>query len=90
MNDFGLNTINIASIGLFLLIFIIGLFVWFFLNRASVRANEQIMLLNELLEQQKKQTEILMRLGQVNSPQNDAKGLPTGEPGLFKDFIAER
>ncbi|WP_253073310.1 YebO family protein [Sodalis ligni] len=64
--------------------------VWFFLNRASVRANEQIMLLNELLEQQKKQTELLMRLGQMNSPQNDAKVPAAGEPIMFKDFIAER
>ncbi len=90
MNDFGLNTLNIASMGLILLFFIIGLVVWFFLNRASVRANEQIMLLNELLEQQKKQTELLMRLGQMNSPQNDAKTSSAGEPIIFKDFIAER
>ncbi len=90
MNDFELNTFNIASLGLSLLAVIVGLLVWFFLNRASVRANEQIMLLNELLEQQKKQTEILMRLGRANAPENDAKALPAGEPGMFKDFIAER
>ncbi|WP_213993670.1 YebO family protein [Sodalis sp. dw_96] len=90
MNDFGLNTANLASMGLFFLIFVIGLIVWFFLNRASVRANEQITLLNELLEQQKKQTEILIRLGQGNSPQTDAKASSASDPVMFKDFIAER
>ena len=90
MNEFGLNTLNLASIGLSLLAFIVGLLVWFFLNRASVRANEQIMLLNELLEQQKKQTEILMRLGRNASADSDPKTASTGEPVLFKDFIAER
>ncbi|XBS68309.1 YebO family protein [Acerihabitans sp. KWT182] len=90
MNDFGLNTLNIGVIALFLFVFCIGLLVWFFLNRASVRANEQITLLNELLEQQKKQTELLMRLGQAGSSQNDAKAPPAGEPVTFKDFIAER
>lgn len=93
MNDFALNTLNIASIGLAFVAFLVCLLVWFFLNRASVRANEQVLLLNELLEQQKKQTEILMRLGQGQSgktAEDDTKAGPDGDPALFKDFIAER
>lgn len=90
MNEFGFDTLNIASIAMALVVFIICLVVWFYLNRASVRANEQILLLNELLEQQKQQTELLLRLGQAANPDNGAKALPAGEPILFKDFIAER
>jgi uncharacterized membrane protein len=91
MNEFALNTLNIASIGLALLALLVCLLVWFFLNRASVRANEQVLLLNELLEQQKKQTEILMRLGQGGkTTEDDTKTVPDGDPTLFKDFIAER
>ncbi|WP_413738695.1 YebO family protein [Sodalis sp. RH21] len=90
MNEFGLNTVNIASVALCLIAFIFCLVFWFFLNRASVRANEQIVLLNELLEQQKKQTEILQRLGQGANPDNGVKAFPASEPIMFKDFIAER
>ncbi|TKI08205.1 YebO family protein [Martelella alba] len=90
MNEFGLNTLNLASLGLSLVTFLIGLLVWYFLNRASVRANEQIRLLNELLEQQKRQTEILARLGRHSTADEETKTPPAGEPALFKDFIAER
>ncbi len=91
MNELALNTLNFATIGLALLALLVCLLVWFFLNRASVRANEQVLLLNELLEQQKKQTEILMRLGQGGkTTEDDTKTGPDGDPTLFKDFIAER
>ncbi|MCW2473688.1 MULTISPECIES: YebO family protein [unclassified Symbiopectobacterium] len=36
--------------------------VWFFVNRASVRANEKIRLLQEILEQQRLQTALLQSL----------------------------
>lgn len=36
--------------------------VWFFVNRASVRANEKIRLLQEILEQQRIQTALLQSL----------------------------
>ena len=39
-----------------------GLIAWFYVNRASVRANEQVRLLQALLEEQKKQTAMLQRL----------------------------
>jgi len=90
MNDFGLNTLNVASVALCFIAFIIFLVIWYFLNRASVRANEQIVLLNELLEQQKIQTELLKRLGQGAAPDQGVKAFPGSEPSMFKDFIAER
>lgn len=39
----------------------IGLVLWFFVNRASVRANEQIRLLQNLLDEQKKQNALLKK-----------------------------
>ncbi|MEA9389513.1 YebO family protein [Acerihabitans sp. TG2] len=96
MNDFGLDTLNVASLALCFIAVIIFLAIWYFLNRASVRANEQIVLLNELLEQQKMQTELLQRLGQVQvqGPSVDTDQNVTvttdSEPVMFKDFIAER
>lgn len=90
MNVFGFDTANLASLALSFVVFIICLVGWFYLNRASIRANEQISLLNQLLEQQKKQTELLSRLGHDNIPDHGAKLLPGGEPATFKDFIAER
>lgn len=41
--------------------------VWFFVNRASVRANEKIRLLHEILEQQRIQTALLQTLVPVTA-----------------------
>ena len=90
MNDLGLNTLNVASLALCFIAVIIFLAIWYFLNRASVRANEQILLLNELLEQQKMQTELLQRLGQGTGSDQNVTPSVGNEPGMFKDFIAER
>ncbi|GLR09123.1 hypothetical protein COO59_02850 [Mixta theicola] len=53
---------------------VVGLIAWFFVNRASVRASEQIRLLEALLEEQKKQNAILHQLTQqvVGSEKNMA------------------
>lgn len=59
------------------------------MNCASVKANEQIALLTELLEQQKQQTELLAKLTRRDRL-NPASTPVTGEPIMFKDFIAER
>ncbi|MGL9773549.1 MAG: YebO family protein [Sodalis sp. (in: enterobacteria)] len=53
MNELGDSSLNIAVAVASAAVFVIVLAVWFFLNRASVKANEQIALLTELLEQQK-------------------------------------
>ncbi len=41
-----------------------GLVAWFYVNRASVRASEQVRLLEALLEEQRKQNLMLQRLGE--------------------------
>lgn len=45
---------------------IVGLILWFFVNRASVKANQQIALLNTLVDQQKRQIVLLRRLCDAN------------------------
>ncbi|WP_145574525.1 YebO family protein [Yersinia mollaretii] len=84
----GLSVVPIA-LSLFTVIFF--LIVWFFLSRASVRANEQIRLLQEMTEQQKQQTELLKALlanaTGVNDGQNESDIV---SPLDFKGFIPER
>ncbi len=90
MYDFGFGAIGIASLLFWLLSALLLLLVWFVVNRASVRANEQIHLLREIAEQQRRQSELLQILveqaigqepGEVRDLKNDLG---------FKDFIPER
>ncbi|AJJ02142.1 yebO-like family protein [Yersinia pseudotuberculosis IP 32953] len=89
MGAFGVA--SIASIALPLLTVLFFLIVWFFLSRASVRANEQVRLLREIAEQQKRQTELLTALLEnatgTRDGQNDSD---TVSPLDFKGFIPER
>lgn len=67
MNEL-MNTLNVASLAVSGLMLVVGLIAWFFVNRASVRASEQIALLEALLEQQKRQNALLRRLCEANEP----------------------
>ncbi|MTH47182.1 YebO family protein [Intestinirhabdus alba] len=51
---------------------VVGLALWFFVNRSSSRINEQIALLEALLEQQKRQNALLRRLCEANEPEKSA------------------
>ncbi|EPS8492337.1 YebO family protein [Yersinia enterocolitica] len=62
MLDTNMGTMGIVPITFSLFTVIFFLIVWFFLSRASVRANEQIRLLQDIVEQQKQQTELLKAL----------------------------
>ena len=62
------GVMNIAS-----LVLLIGLILWFFINRASSRTNEQIELLEALLDQQKRQNALLRRLCEANEPEKADK-----------------
>ncbi|ELI8303900.1 TPA: YebO family protein [Yersinia enterocolitica] len=62
MLDTNMGTMGIVPIAFSLFTVIFFLIVWFFLSRASVRANEQIRLLQDIVEQQKQQTELLKAL----------------------------
>lgn len=62
------GVLNIVFVTLLLAAPVLFLLVWFFVNRISVRANEQIELLEEILEQQKRQNLLLLRLCAANEP----------------------
>ena len=71
------GALNLASLALSFLLLLVGLVLWFFVNRASSRANEQIELLESLLDQQKRQTALLRRLCEANEPEK--KGEETSQ-----------
>lgn len=53
---------NILQIVFIMLMVLFAALIWFFVNRASVRANEKIRLLQDILEQQRLQTALLQSL----------------------------
>ncbi|EKN3346533.1 YebO family protein [Yersinia ruckeri] len=91
MYNTSMDAVGVASIGVSLLMIILFLIVWFFVSRASVRANEQVQLLREIVEQQKQQIELLNVL--LRNTQGDSQGASDSDmvDALdFKGFIPER
>jgi len=88
------GVLNLASLLVSLVVLVVGLVLWFFVNRASSRTNEQIELLEALLEQQKRQNALLRRLCEANEP--DKPDAPVKPQELAKDdddfirLVAER
>jgi hypothetical protein len=88
--------LNVASLAISLLVLVIGLALWFFVNRASSRANEQIELLEALLDQQKRQNALLRRLCEANEPEKEAPAKPVEQTPAqegddeFIRLVAER
>jgi hypothetical protein len=90
MYDLGFGPNSLVSLVVALLALLVGLWIWFLVNRASVRANEQIRLLQEIAEQQRQQTALLKSLAQSahgDSVTDDDDLSPTLD---FKGFIPER
>ncbi|AHM74428.2 YebO family protein [Yersinia hibernica] len=91
MLETNMGAMGIFPIALSLFTVIFFLIVWFFLSRASVRANEQVRLLQDLLEQQKQQTELLKALlanaTGVSDFESDSDSI---SPLDFKGVIPER
>ena len=67
------GVLKFASLVVSVVVLVIGLVLWFFINRASSRTNEQIELLEALLEQQKRQNALLRRLCEANEPEKAAE-----------------
>ncbi|AHG22124.1 hypothetical protein Z042_22720 [Chania multitudinisentens RB-25] len=91
MFDLGYGPSGLISIVVVILSVSLGLWVWFLVNRASVRANEQIHLLQEIAEQQRQQTALLKMLAQHT--QGDKAPLDEDDLGpalSFKGFVPER
>ncbi|WP_373963635.1 YebO family protein [Kosakonia sacchari] len=88
------GAINLASIVLSLVVLLVGLVLWFFINRASSRTNEQIELLEALLDQQKRQNALLRRLCESNEPEKEetvepVKAQQKGDDDFIR-LVAER
>ncbi len=94
MNELNVGIFNIASLAVSLVVLLVGLILWFFVNRASSRANEQVALLEELLDQQKRQNALLRRLCEANEPEVEKKAAPVvdedEEEDDFVRLVAER
>ncbi|WP_404273166.1 YebO family protein [Yersinia similis] len=91
MLDTTIGAFGVASIVLSLITVLFFLIVWFFLSRASVRANEQVRLLREIAEQQKRQTELLTALLEnATGASNGQIDSDTVSSLDFKGFIPER
>lgn len=87
--------LNMASLMISLVVLLVGLVIWFFVNRASSRTNEQIELLEALLDQQKRQNTLLRRLCEANEPEEkasakDAVAEDNTEQDDFIRLVAER
>lgn len=88
--------VNILEMIFIALVVVLVMLVWFFINRASVRANEQIKLLHEIVEQQRQQLALLNMLvpQEVREEKaEDADALQIQEPDdvlAFKNVIPER
>ena len=67
------GVMNIASLVVSVVVLLIGLILWFFINRASSRTNEQIELLEALLDKQKRQNALLRRLCEANETEKEDK-----------------
>lgn len=73
------------------------LIIWFFINRASVRANDKVLLLEALLREQKKQNALLKRLIENQTPEEPAQPEEAAVPATedsqengYLRFVPER
>ncbi|EDU8779468.1 hypothetical protein T005_001858 [Salmonella enterica subsp. enterica] len=89
MNDvLNSGAFSLASLIVSMVVLVVGLALWFFVNRASSRANEQIELLEALLDQQKRQKALLRRLCEANEPEKEAEpATAASEPKEDEDII---
>lgn len=85
MNELAANTSPLFNYGVLAIIILVAFIVWFFVNRASVRASEQIRLLEAVIEEQKKQNALLRRL--VDAQPSTAKPLADEDADEKRDFI---
>lgn len=89
------DAINIVSLAVSLVVLLLVLLLWFFMNRASLRSNEHIALLEELVDLQKRQNSLLRRLCEANEPESVPVVEKTSEVAADEDddlvrMVAER
>ncbi|SQB29752.1 Uncharacterised protein [Citrobacter koseri] len=85
------GVLTFTSLIVSVVVLIVGLVLWFFVNRASSRTNE---LLEALLDQQKRQNALLRRLCEANEPEKVAEAESEAKPQEEDDdiirLVAER
>lgn len=79
------GALNLVSLAFSFLLLLVGLVLWFFVNRASSRANEQIELLESLLDLQKRQNALLRRLCEANEPEAKEEEAPKAKAEEVED-----
>ena len=89
------GVLSIASLVVSVVLLVAGLVLWFFVNRASSRTNEQIELLETLVDLQKRQNALLRRLCEANEPEVVEESKPAAAPAEeesddFIRLVAER
>ncbi|ECG8589159.1 hypothetical protein FNI11_05185 [Salmonella enterica subsp. salamae] len=95
MNDvLNSGVFPLASLIVSVVFLVVALAIWFFVNRASSRVNEQVELLEALVEQQKRQNALLRRLCEANEPEKDVEPVTTtnelkDDEGIIR-LVAER
>ena len=88
MNELSFGALSFMPLAISLVTLIIGLVLWFFVNRSSGRANEQIALLEELVDLQKRQNALLRRLCEANEPEQEQKPVAKAqEEDVDDDFV---
>lgn len=91
MNEINNGAMDMVSAGIVALLVIIGLVIWFFVNRASVKASQQVQLLEALLEEQKRQNAMLRRLTDaVAGKEQGAAAKDNADSKDFTRLIPER
>ncbi len=98
MNDISLGMGPFMLPALIAVAVIFALIIWFYINRASVRANDRVHLLEALLREQKKQNALLRQLVEVNLPPEPAEEPAPQEAPLvaepeengYMKFVPER
>lgn len=91
------DTVNTVSLAVFFIVLLLVVSLWFFMSRASQRANEQVALLEELIDLQKRQNSLLRRLCEANEPEpapvaekpRETVVLPDDDDDLVR-MVAER
>ncbi|AXF75686.1 hypothetical protein AV903_05575 [Erwinia tracheiphila] len=86
MNEIVNGAMSFTSMGVMLTLVVVGLFVWFFINRASVKATQQVCLLEALLEEQKRQNALLRKIAESSSVTDKAQS----ETKDFTRLVPER
>ncbi|GBU14559.1 hypothetical protein AwEntero_31600 [Enterobacterales bacterium] len=90
MFDLAMGQSSLASLVLCVLLVLLCLLLWFFVNRASVRANQQVQLLQEIADHQRQQTELLKILAGQVERQMPAESVDDDSALSLRGFIPER